>query len=104
MKSGINNSRSATSRWGSMFGTKTTTAPMNDNKNGDDLGNLLLFGEIHEKERSNNLLQPISSDHDLLDYSISDPNPGSSNYPLYSDKKFNGMELPMERGKNDYDW
>ncbi|KAI3975305.1 hypothetical protein MKX01_033545 [Papaver californicum] len=81
-----------------MFGTKTTT-PGNDNKNGDDLDNLLLFGELHkrsEKERSNNLLQPISSDHSLLDYSISDPNPGS-NYPLYSDKKINGMELPMER-------
>ncbi|RZC88950.1 hypothetical protein C5167_030643 [Papaver somniferum] len=98
MKSGMNNSSSATSRWGSMFGTKTTVTPR---KNGDDQDDLLLFGEIHkrsEKERSNNLLQPISSDHDLLDYSVSDPNSGS-NYPLYSAKKINGME-----GMNDYDW
>ncbi|XP_026460802.1 uncharacterized protein LOC113361952 isoform X2 [Papaver somniferum] len=102
MKSGMNNSSSATSRWGSMFETKTTVTPR---KNGDDPDDLLLFGEIHErseKERSNNLLQPISSDHDLLDYSVSDPNSGS-NYPLYSAKKINGMELPIERGKNDYD-
>ncbi|KAI3910752.1 hypothetical protein MKW98_030560 [Papaver atlanticum] len=103
MKRGINNSSSATSRWGSMFGTKTTVTPR---KNGDDQDDLLLFGEIHkqsEKERGNNLLQPISSDHDLLDYSVSDPNSGS-NYLLYSAKKINGRELPMEGGKNDYDW
>ncbi|KAI3880301.1 hypothetical protein MKX03_011034 [Papaver bracteatum] len=77
MKRGINNSSSATSRWGSMFGTKTTVTPR---KKGDDQDDLLLFGKIHkqsEKERGNNLLQPISSDHDLLDYSVSDPNSGS---------------------------
>ncbi|MCL7026473.1 hypothetical protein MKW94_030162 [Papaver nudicaule] len=73
---------------------------LNDSS-GDDQDNLLLFGEIHkrsQKERSNNLLQPISSDHDLLDYSISNPNSGSSNYPLYNrTHSAKRMELPMER-------
>ncbi|XP_077211597.1 uncharacterized protein LOC143846884 [Tasmannia lanceolata] len=80
------------SRW------KSSGPPTNPRKERDE--DLHLFHELRrrEKERTVNLLQPVSDEFD--------PNPG--NYPLYripSAKKGGRHEFfDLEGDKNDYDW
>ncbi|XP_058094384.1 uncharacterized protein LOC131240276 [Magnolia sinica] len=78
---------------------KISMPPVDVRKDRDD--DLLLFFEMRrcEKDRTINLLQPVSEEFE--------PNSGNGNYPLYripSAKKGTGNDFLDIHGKNDYDW